>query len=93
MNIGPFGESYGNFGPTGGVVFMFFYGLFFNLAIYLLLRYVKNRPTIILWFPILFLNSIQIETDILMTVNSLIKNCLFLAFCYWAADRFMRLKL
>lgn len=93
MNVGPFGESYGNFGPSGGIYFMFLYGLFFNFAIFLLLRIARRRPTIILWFPVLFLNSIQVETDILMTVNSLIKNSIFIAFCYWAAERFLRLKL
>ncbi len=93
MNVGPFGESYGNFGPTGGILFMFVYGLFFNVAIFILLRLSKKRPTLILWFPILFLNSIQVETDILMTVNSLIKNSIFIWFCYWAAHRFLRLKL
>ena len=93
MNIGPFGEAYGNFGKTGGMIFMFFYGLFFNLAIFLIIRYAKQKPTIILWFPVLFLNSIQIETDILMTVNSLLKNIIFVSLCYWGADRFMRIKL
>jgi hypothetical protein len=93
MNIGPFGEAYGNFGPKGGIYFMFFYGLFFNLALYILFQICKTRPTILLWFPILFLHSIQVETDILMTVNSLIKNSLFVAFCYWASDRFFRIRL
>jgi hypothetical protein len=93
MNIGPFGESYGNFGYGGGIVFMFFYGLFFNFAIYFFLRIARSKPTIILWLPILFLNSIQVETDILMTVNSLIKNSLFVALCYWFTGRFMRIQL
>ena len=72
---------------------MFIYGLFFNVVIFFLSRKAIMRPTIVLWFPILFINSIQIETDILMTVNSLLKSLLFMAFCYWAADRFLRLKL
>lgn len=93
MNIGPFGEAYGNFGPTGGVYFMFLYGLFFNIIIIILLKQAQRRPTIVLWFPILFLNSIQIETDILMTVNALIKNCIFMALCYWGAYRFLRIRL
>jgi hypothetical protein len=93
MNIGPFGEAYGNFGVFGGIIFMFLYGVFFNLSFSYLFNLSIKRPTIILWFPILFLNSIQIETDILMTVNSLIKNCLFMAFCFWAADRFLRIQL
>jgi len=93
MNIGPFGEAYGNFGTNGGIIFMFFYGLFFNIVLYIIIQIAKNRPTIILWFPVLFLNSIQIETDILMTVNALVKNCIFAALCFWAADRFMRIQL
>ncbi len=93
MNISPMGEAYGNFGKDGGIVFMLFYGLFFSVAIFLMLRISRKRPTLILWFPILFLNSLQIETDILMCINSLIKNCIFIWFCYWAADRFLRLKL
>ncbi|MBS1975669.1 MAG: hypothetical protein JST13_15080, partial [Bacteroidetes bacterium] len=30
MNIGPSGEAYANFGVMGGIIYMFFYGLFFN---------------------------------------------------------------
>lgn len=93
MNISPMGEAYANFGVGGGIFFMFFYGLFFSLVILFLLQKIKTRPTIILWFPVVFLNSIQIETDILMCVNSLIKNLIFLWFCYWAADRFLNIKL
>lgn len=93
MNISPMGEAYGNYGVEGGIFFMFLYGLFFSLLIVLLMNYVKKRPTIILWFPILFLNSIQMETDILMCMNSLIKNIIFVAAVLWAAKRFLRLKL
>lgn len=93
MNISPLGEAYGNYGVEGGVFFMLCYGLFFSLLIMLLMSFVKKTPTLILWFPILFLNSIQMETDILMCLNSLIKNSIFVAFCYWAFPRFLRLKL
>ena len=93
MNISPMGEAYGNYGVEGGVFFMLLYGLFFAMLIVFLMNYVKKRPTIILWFPVLFLNSVQIETDILMVLNSLIKNIIFVAFCYWAANKFLRLKL
>lgn len=93
MNISPMGEAYGNYGVEGGIFFMLLYGLFFAMLIVLLMNYVKKRPTIILWFPVLFLNSVQIETDILMVLNSLIKNIIFVAFCYWGANKFLRLKL
>ncbi len=76
MNISPMGEAYGNFGVEGGIAFMLAYGLFFSILIVILMNYVRKKPTLILWFPVLFLNSIQIETDILMCLNSLIKNML-----------------
>jgi len=93
MNISPMGEAYGNYGVEGGIFFMIFYGMFFSVVIIILLNIIKKRPTLVLWFPILFLNSVQIETDILMCVNSIIKNLIFIWFCYWAADRFLRIKL
>jgi hypothetical protein len=93
MNISPMGEAYGNYGVEGGIFFMFLYGLFFTFLIIILMNYVRKKPTLILWFPILFINSVQIETDILMVLNSLIKNMVFVAFCYWAANKFLRLKL
>ena len=33
MNIGPFGEGYANFDKIGGIIYMFFYGLFFNFLL------------------------------------------------------------
>jgi hypothetical protein len=93
MNVGVIGEAYGNFGPRGGVVFMFIFGLFFNLIFYIILKKTKQWPTLILWIPFIYLNAVQAETDTLMTVNSTIKNILFMVFCYWAANRFLRLKL
>lgn len=93
MNVSPLGEAYGNFGVEGGIAFMFFYGLFFSVMILLLLHLMRTTPTIILWFPILFLNSVQIETDVLMCVNSFIKNSIFIWICYWGFNRFLRLKL
>jgi hypothetical protein len=93
MNVGPYGEAYGNFGVTGGVIYMFFYGLFFNFVFYIILKKVQNHPTLLLWVPYLFLNSIQVETDTLMTVNTIIKGTIFLIFIFWFFKRAIGLKL
>jgi hypothetical protein len=77
MNIGPIGEAYGNFGKWGGIFYMFFYGLFFNILLSTLLRLANKRPTLILWLPFLFLYAIGIETDLLTTMNSLLKGIFF----------------
>lgn len=78
MNIGPVGEAYGNFGKYGGIVFMFFYGLIFNYFLNIVLGFVKSRPTWILWLPFLFLYAIGTETDIVSTVNYVVKSLVFL---------------
>jgi hypothetical protein len=78
MNVGPYGEAYGNFGKNGAIVYMFFYGLFFNFVFYQILKYSRKQPTILLWIPYLFINSIQVETDTLLTVNTIIKGLLFI---------------
>ena len=93
MNISPLGEAYGNYGVEGGILFMLCYGLLFAFLIMILMHFVTKRPTLILWFPVLFLNSIQMETDILMCLNSFIKNSIFVGFCFWAFPRLLRLKL
>jgi hypothetical protein len=77
MNIGPSGEAYANFGITGGCVYMFFYGLFFNLLLVIVLKQAEKRPTVILWLPFLFVYAISVETDLLTTMNALMKASFF----------------
>lgn len=93
MNVGVIGEAYGNFGKNGGVVFMFVYGVFFNLIFYFLIGLLKKNPTLILWVPFIFVNAVQAETDTLMTINSTIKNILFVGLLYWSFKRYLKIKL
>lgn len=77
MNIGPFGEGYANFNVVGGIIFMFFYGFFFNLVLSSTIKLAEKRPTIILWVPFLFFYAISVETDLLTTMGSLLKGLFF----------------
>ncbi|HLX92637.1 MAG TPA: hypothetical protein VKR32_13190, partial [Puia sp.] len=77
MNIGPAGEAYANFGVIGGIIYMFFYGVFFNLLLSIILKLTEKRATLILWLPFLFIYAISVETDLLTTMNSLLKAMLF----------------
>jgi hypothetical protein len=77
MNIGPLGEAYGNFNVGGGIIYMFFYGIFFNLLLTGIIKLAEKRPTLILWLPFLFFYTITMETDLLTTMGSLIKAVLF----------------
>jgi hypothetical protein len=78
MNIGPFGEAYGNFGVTGGIIFMFFYGLFLNFVLKTMLKRANKVPTLILWVPFLFSGTLTVESDILTVFGVLIKGVFFI---------------
>lgn len=77
MNIGSIGEAYGNFGK-GGIVFMFFYGLFFNFVLTKLLKWSERRPSVICWIPFLFFYAVVVETDVLTTFSSLVTGVIFM---------------
>ena len=92
-NISPFGEAYGNFGVTGGIIFMFFFGLFFNFLFRWLLKIAVNTPSLILWFPYLFFYAISIETDVLTMINSFAKAAVFTYFVYKISRHIFKLKI
>ena len=93
MNIGPYGEGYGNFGSLGGVIFMFVFG--FSLAYFLhkTLDISKTHPSVIIWIPLLFYYVLTVETDILTTINSFVKSAIFMYIIYWFAQKAYRLKI
>ncbi|MBV6440284.1 MAG: hypothetical protein DYG98_10775 [Haliscomenobacteraceae bacterium CHB4] len=76
-NISPIGEAYVNFGKTGGIVFMFFYGLIFNFFFHQALALCSRYPTIVVWLPLLFVGSLKVEGDLLTTFGSLVKGVMF----------------
>lgn len=78
MNLGPIGEAYGNFGKFGAIVFMFLYGLFLNSILNIVLGMSRKNPTWIIWLPFLFLYAIGTETDVVSTLNYLVKSFFFL---------------
>lgn len=93
MNIGVIGEAYANFGRKGGIAFMFLYGLVLNMFLGLILKMVKMYPTILLWFPILFLYPVGTETDLLSTINPLVKITVFISALYLALPYLLKVRL
>lgn len=93
MNIGPIGEAWANFGKWGGIFFMFLYGLFFRFIFDFLLGIVNKRPSVIIWFPLLFFYAVGVETDILTTLNSLVKTMVFVGFVFWIFPKVFRIEL
>jgi hypothetical protein len=74
MNVGPFGEMYGEFGPVWGVFGVFIYGLILVLSWRFIINQANKNVLWILWIPTLYASSLTVETDIFGTLNTLFKN-------------------
>jgi hypothetical protein len=93
MNIGPYGEAYGNFGPYYGVLFIFVYGLFLSLIFGGVLKNSIRFPTLPIWSPLLFFSTLTVETDILSTLNSFVKSAIFVLLLFWICKKFFKVSL
>ena len=76
MRIGALSDAYINFGIFGGVVFMFFLGLFFNFIFFLIIRISIKNYFYILWIPFVFAYAIRMS-DIQVILNYTIKAFFF----------------
>ncbi|HTI91479.1 MAG TPA: hypothetical protein VL727_12880 [Puia sp.] len=87
MNIGPYGEGYGNFGAVGGVIFVLLYSILIAYFLHKTLEKCREYPSLIVWIPLLFYYVLTVETDILTTINSFIKSIVFIYLIYIAAKK------
>jgi hypothetical protein len=92
-NIGTLGEAYANFDRTGGMVYLFLYGIFFSLVLSGILKMAKRKPTLILWLPYLFFSAIVVETDLLTAMGALLKGVFFTWIVFRAFHIFFRIDL
>jgi len=73
MDISQVGEAWANFGYTGGIVFMFFLGLFFNWVLFKLEKLFIKYPDLIFWFPLIFFQVVKAETSMVTILNHMVK--------------------
>ena len=93
MGISLLGEGYANFGVTGAWIFMFGCGLFFSLMLHLIIGAAKTRPSLILWLPLLFLQAIKAETELVVVMNYLVKATILVFLLFWGVRKFLGWKL
>jgi hypothetical protein len=93
MDIGPYGEAYGNFGPVYGVACMFLYGLLLSYLFKVVIVKSIKRPTLLLWTPILFFSTLTMETNFLLTVNSFFKTAVFMFILFWLVKKAFKVSL
>jgi hypothetical protein len=89
MGISVVGEAYINFARIGGAIFMFIWGLAIGFSYRFLLRKSRKYPTLILWIPLIYLQVVKAETELLIVLNHFVKAVLFTFGFYFIANRIM----
>ena len=82
MGISVLGEAYVNFGSFGGIVFMFFWGILIAIIMKVIVDISKTHPTIILWVPLIFLQMVKAETEIVVVMNHGVKTIIVITIFY-----------
>ncbi|HUB60026.1 MAG TPA: hypothetical protein VL978_04965 [Puia sp.] len=83
-NVGPLGEAYGSFGPTGGIIYMFCLAVFIRWGYRRIFKLAGKWPLLIFWIPVMFYQiTYSAESDSLQIFNSLVKS----AFFVWLLSR------
>jgi hypothetical protein len=73
MGTSIIGEAYANYGKMGGVIFMFIWGFVLSLVLVGIINLSAKYPTLILWIPLIFLQVIKAETELVVVLNHLVK--------------------
>lgn len=88
MSISALGDGYINFGTFGGSIFMFFFGLIFNITLNGFQRFSKDFPIILIFTPLVFYYPIRPDTALQTGLGHLVKASFLLYFImiFWKKD-------
>ena len=90
MGISIIGEAYGNFKVTGGILFMAIWGYVIVLVWRPLYRKSLKNIMFLAFLPIIFLQVVKAETELVVVLNHLVKASIVVFLFFWAADRFLQ---
>ena len=93
MGIGTLGESYANFGVLGSCVCLFIYGCLIALTIRGLYRLADRWPTLILWFPLMFLHVVKAEAEFLTVINYCVRGAMVTLAVFWFCTHVLHWKM
>ena len=85
MGISVLGEAYVNFATLGGIVFMGAWGFLLSWVLMLLVKTSVIVPTILLWVPLIFLQTVKAETEMVVVLNHAVKAGVVVAGFYFGA--------
>ncbi len=93
MGISIIGEAYGNFKILGGILFMGIWGFILAKIWVFLLRRCFKYPMLLAFIPLIFLQVIKAETELVVVLNHLVKASIVVFGFFWAARQFLNWEL
>lgn len=88
MSISALGDGYVNFGVFGGCIFMFFFGLAFNIVLNGFQRFSRHFPILLLFTPLVFYYPIRPDTALQTGLGHMVKASflLWVMIIFWKKD-------
>jgi hypothetical protein len=86
------GEAWANFGQLG-IVLLLFWGLVFGGLTRLIAQFSLHQPTLPLWTPMIFLYAVKAETELVVTLNYMVKACAFVFLLYFLTWWFLKYRI
>ncbi|MCH6201335.1 hypothetical protein MMU07_17260 [Aquiflexum sp. LQ15W] len=93
MGISIIGEAYGNFDVLGGIIFMGIWGWFLVTVWLILVKYGYKNPLFFAVLPIVFLQVIKAETELVVVLNHLTKSLIVVFAFFYFVKKVLKWKL
>ncbi|GHB37087.1 hypothetical protein [Mongoliitalea lutea] len=93
MGISIVGEAYGNLGKNNGIIFMGIWGLFLVSIWIVLLRYSFDNHLFFAVIPIVFLQVVKAETELVVVLNHLFKSLIVVLMFFYVSKNVLKWKL
>ena len=90
MGTSILGEAYANYGKEGSWLFMFLWGVALSLVYRYLIKYGNGHPIIHLFLPLIFLQVIKAETELVVVLNHLVKSMILVFVMLWFVRKYLK---
>lgn len=90
MGLSIIGEFYANFGVLKGIFMMGAWGLLIGFIWKKLIFNTYKIPLLIFFLPLIFLQVVKAETELVVVLNHLIKSIITVALFFWLTKKYLK---
>lgn len=90
MGLSIIGEFYANFGVLVGIFVMGFWGILLCLIWQRLILNTYKIPLLIFYLPLIYLQVVKAETELVVVLNHLLKSIITVAIFFWFTKRYLK---